>query len=133
MDRNLVVLFIAINVVVVAFGGILSYADVYMKNYTGTSHENTEITDVEYGLLVYRVTYQYYDVKQKETAVTVASWTLDCLQLSILVVAVVDLLWVLFEKQKKPKTGFQSENSPVQPNSGDLVFEKNVDQFYDNS
>ncbi|MCW4034768.1 MAG: hypothetical protein NWF03_05330 [Candidatus Bathyarchaeota archaeon] len=114
MDRNFVAFFVAVNVLVVVIGGVLSYSDVNLKTYTGASHQNTQVTGVEYSPLMYRATYQYYDVKDGQTVVTVGSWTLDFLQVVVLVIVVVDLLWFLFEKQKGQKTGVQNENGTVQ-------------------
>ncbi|PVX23534.1 MAG: hypothetical protein CW691_10380 [Candidatus Bathyarchaeum sp.] len=111
MNRNFVMMAIVVNVLVVVFGGVLSYSDVNSKTYTGSAHQNTQIIDVEYSPLMYRATYQYYDMKDQQTVVTVGSWSLDFLQVSILVIAVADLLLLLFEKQKGQKIDVQNETA----------------------
>jgi hypothetical protein len=105
MKRNFVVLFVAVNVLILVFGGFLAYSDLYIRKDTSRYHENTTLVDVEYSPLAYRPTYQYYEVDQNKepmyVVVTEGSWTLDFFQLSIIVTAIVDLLWLLYIRQKK--------------------------------
>jgi hypothetical protein len=104
MKRNSIVLFVAVNVLILVFGGFLAYSDLYIRKDTSRNHENTTLIDVEYSLLAYRPTYQYTEIINYEPAyivVTEGSWTLDFFQLSIIVMAIVDLLWLLYIRQKK--------------------------------
>jgi len=87
MDRNFVVLFVAVDILILALGGFFVYSDLYIRKDTSRNHENTTVTEVEYSLLSYRPTYEYYEVVAGEAAyvvVTTGSWTLDFFQLSIM-------------------------------------------------
>ena len=101
MNRNFIVLFIAVNVLIVGLGGFLAYSDLYNREYSVRSHTNTEVIEVEYSPLGYRPTYEYYDITPKKTVVIRGSWTLDFFQVSILVMAVADVIWILSKKQKE--------------------------------
>ena len=105
MNRNFVVLLFAINVLIITSGGFIAYYDLYMREYSGYTHENTQIIEVEYYPLGYRPTYEYYDVYPKKIVVTRGSWTLDFFQLSIIIMAVVDILWLLSKRQKRMIAG----------------------------
>ena len=80
MNRNFIVLFIAVNVLIVGLGGFLAYSDLYNREYSVRSHTNTEVIEVEYSPLGYRPTYEYYDIIPKKTVVARGSWTLDFFQ-----------------------------------------------------
>jgi hypothetical protein len=102
MKRNFVVLFVAVDILIMALGGFLAYSDLYIRRDTSRNHENTTLIDVEYSLLAYRPTYQYTEIINYEPAyvvVTEGSWTLDFFQISIIAV-VVSLLWLLSTRQK---------------------------------
>jgi hypothetical protein len=103
MKRNFVVLFVAVNVLIVALGGFLAYSDLYIREDTSRTHENTTVIGVEYSLLAYRPTYEYYEVGNGETAYVVSegSWTLDFFQVSIIIMVIGSLLWHLSTRQKK--------------------------------
>jgi hypothetical protein len=98
MNRNFIVLFVAVNVLIMALGGFLAYSDLYMREYSTRTHENTTVIEVEHSPFGYRPTYEYYEVRGGETIYVVSegSWTLDFFQLSIIVMAIVDLLWLLY-------------------------------------
>jgi hypothetical protein len=102
MSRKFVVLFVAVNVLIVALGGFLVYSDLYMREYIRHTHENTTVIEVEYFPLGYRPTYEYYEVIDGETtyAVSEGSWTLDLFQLSIIIVGIGSLLWRLSIRHK---------------------------------
>lgn len=103
MKRNFVVLFVAVNVFVMAFGGFIAYSDLYIREYSTRNHANTTVIGVKYSPLAYRPTYEYYeDIKGETTyAVSEGSWTLDFFQLSIVIAVIGSLLWHLSTRQKK--------------------------------
>jgi hypothetical protein len=103
MKRNFVVLFVAVNVLVVVCGGFLAYSDLYIREYSIRTHSDTAVIDVEYSLLVYRPTYEYYQDSGGALTyvVSVGSWTLDFFQLSIVVAVVASLLWFLSTTRTK--------------------------------
>jgi hypothetical protein len=100
MNRALVLL-VAVNVLVVAFGGLFAYSDLYMRTYETRSHTNTRVVSVEYGLLVYRPTYEYYDIKPEVTRISRGSWAFDFFQLAIFVMVIADIGWYLAKRQTK--------------------------------
>ena len=79
-------------------------SDFYMRNYETRSHTNTRIVDVEYGLLAYRPTYEYYDITPQKTVITRGSLTLDFFQLSILIMAIADVVWIYFKRKESEQT-----------------------------
>jgi hypothetical protein len=103
MNRKFVVLFVAVNVLVVALGGFLAYSDLYVREDVSRTHENTTVIGVEYFPLGYRPTYGYYEVIGRKTTYVVSegSWTLDFFQLSIVVVIIGILLWRLSMKHRE--------------------------------
>jgi hypothetical protein len=112
MNRNFIVLFVAVNVLIMALGGFLAYSDLYVRKDTSDYHENTTLIGVEYSPLAYRPTYEYWELDPETVirgadpepmyvVVTEGSLTLDFFQLSIIVMAIVDLLWLLYIRQKK--------------------------------
>ena len=101
MNRNFIVLFIAVNVLIVGLGGFLAYSDLYNREYSVRSHTNTEVIEVEYSPLGYRPTYEYFDIIPQKTVVARGSWTLDFFQVSVLVMVIADVIWLLSKKQKR--------------------------------
>jgi hypothetical protein len=104
MDRNFVVLFVAVDILILVFGGFLVYSDLYMRKDMSLNHENTTLIEVEYSPLSYRPTYDYWELDSvtKEplhVVVTEGSLTLDFFQISIIAV-VISLLWLLSTRQK---------------------------------
>ena len=102
MNREFVVLFVAVNVLMLAVGGFLSYSDLYTRRDMSYSHENTTLIDVEYSPLAYRPTYEYWEIRSGEPAylvVTEGSLTLDFFQISI-IAFIVSLLWFLTMRPK---------------------------------
>ena len=95
-----VVLLILVNVLVVGFFGVLAFSDLNIRNYSTISHSTTRVVSVEYGVLSYRPTYQYYDRGQDQVIVTQGSWTFDFFQFAVLVMAIVDIRWFYINKQK---------------------------------
>jgi hypothetical protein len=104
MSPKFIVLFVVVNVLILALGGSLAYSDLYIRKDSSRNHENTKLIGVEYSLLSYRPTYQYTEIINYEPAyvvVTDGSWTLDFFQLSIITVAIVSSLYILYMRQKK--------------------------------
>jgi len=99
MNRNLLVLIVAVNVLIISLGGILAYYDLYMREYDRRTHESTRVIEVEYYPLGYRPTYEYYEISLKKIVVTRGSWTLDFLQISVLVMAIADVIWLLSQRK----------------------------------
>jgi hypothetical protein len=115
MDRNFVVLFVALDILILVFGGFFAYSDLYLRRDTSRNHAGTSLINVEYSALAYRPTYEYTEIVNYEPAyvvVTEGSWTLDFFQISIIVVAV-SLLWLLSTRQKDSgkQTDFSSAYS----------------------
>jgi len=108
MNRNFIVLFVAVNALIIGLGGFLAYSDLYMREYSGRSHTNTEVIEVEYSILGYTPTYEYYDNGLEKTVVTRGSWTLDFLQVSVLIMVIADVMWLLSQKNKSLETNFLS-------------------------
>jgi hypothetical protein len=104
MKRNFVVLFVAVNVLVVAFGGCFVCYDLYLREYSTRTHDDTAVIEVEYSLLMYRPTYEYYENRQTAYVVSKGSWTLDCFQLSIVIAVIGSLSWHLSRRQNKEQT-----------------------------
>ena len=101
MDRNFVVLFVVVDVFILALGGFLAYSDLYIRKDASRWHENTTLVGVEHSLFGYRPTYDYWDVSSEPASlvVTEGSWTLDFFQITIIAV-IISLLWFLSKKQK---------------------------------
>jgi len=100
MRNNPVVLLVLVNVLVIGFYGVLAFSDLNTRTYSINSHSTTRVVSVEYGVLSYRPTYQYYDRGQDQVMVTQGSWTFDFFQFAILVMAIVDIRWFYVNKQK---------------------------------
>ena len=111
MDRNFVVLFVVVNVLILAVGGFLAYSDLYIRKDISRYHENTTLVGVEYSPLAYRPTYEYVETNPTGEplyeVVTEGSLTLDFFQLSIIAV-IISLLWFLSKRQKSDQ-----ETNPV--------------------
>lgn len=103
MNRALVLL-VAVNVLVIAFGGLFAHSDLYIRNYETRSHTNTRVVGVEYGLLVYRPTYEYYDIRPEITRISPGSWAFDFFQLSVLIMAIADVVWIYFKRKELKQT-----------------------------
>ena len=103
MNRDFVVLFIIMNVLIVAVGGFLAYSDLYTRKDISNYHENTTLIKVEYSPLAYRPTYQYWELDRNYqplyAVVIIGSLTLDFFQLSVITV-IISLLWFLSMRQK---------------------------------
>jgi hypothetical protein len=114
ISRDFVVLFVAVNVLVLALGGFLAYSDLYVKNDVSRYHENTTLTEVDHSLFAYRPTYEYWeldpttvnkqgvDPEPMYAVMTEGSMTLDFFQLSIIAV-IISLSWFLYMRQKVTK------------------------------
>lgn len=103
MNREFVVLFVAVNVLMLVVGGFLSYSDLYTRMDMSYSHENTTLIGVEYSPLAYRPTYEYWEIRSGEPeylVVTEGSLTLDFFQISI-IAFIVSLLWFLSMRPKR--------------------------------
>ena len=108
MNRNFIFLFVAVNVLIIGLGGFLAYSDLYLRQYDTRWHLNTTVIDVEYVPLLYRPTYEYYDISLEKTVVTRGSWILDFFQLSVLIMVIADIMWLLPQKNKSLETNFLS-------------------------
>ena len=102
MNRDFVVLIVAVNIFVVAIGGFLAYSDLYLRTYTGATHSDTHVVEVEYVPLGYIPTYEYYEPANSRTMISQGYWTLDFLQAAILTMAIIDITWI-YIKQKETK------------------------------
>jgi hypothetical protein len=100
MNHKFFTLFIAVNVLIVTLGGFLAYSDLYLREYDTRWHANTKVIDVEYAPLVYRPTYEYYDIYPEKTVVSLDSWTVDFFQLSIIIMAIADLVWISSKRER---------------------------------
>jgi hypothetical protein len=103
MDRNFVVLFVVVNVLILALGGFLAYSDLYLRKDTSRTHENTTLIGVEYSPLAYRPTYEYMETTRDGEplfeVVAEGSLTLGFFQLSIIAV-IISLAWFLTTRRK---------------------------------
>ena len=111
MSRDFVVLFVAVNVLILAVGGFLAYSDLYVRKDTSAYHENTTLVEVEYSPFAYHPTYEYWELDPETVnkqgvdpepmylVVTEGSLTLDFFQLSIIAV-IISLSWFLYMRQK---------------------------------
>ncbi len=94
-----VVLLVLVNIFVIGVGGVLAFSDLNTRAYSTISHSTTRVVSVEYGVLSYRPTYQYFDRGQDQVIIAQGSWTFDFLQFAILVMAIVDIRWIYINKQ----------------------------------
>ena len=92
MKKTTLALLIFINVAVISLGGFLVYYDLWMRRHTPIK--------IEYYFLGYRPTYRVLEGTQYINLR--GSWTLDFLQVSILVMAVVDVVWLLTQRRRTP-------------------------------
>ena len=101
MNRDFVVLFVVVNVLILALGGFLVDSDLSRRDGS-RNHENTKLVGVELSPLAYRPTYEYTEITNQEpeyVVVTKGSLTLDFFQLSIIAV-IISLLWFLTMRRK---------------------------------
>ena len=87
MNRKKLGLFILVNAVVISLGALIVYNDLWMRRDTPIK--------VEWYPLGYRPTYRVWDTVSKEYIVIRGSLTLDLLQLSAILMAVVDIFLVV--------------------------------------
>ena len=99
MRINPVVLLVLVNALVIGVGGVLAFSDLNTRVYSTSSHSTTRVVSVEYGVLSYRPTYQYFDRGQDQVIIAQGSWTFDFLQFAILVMTIVDIRWIYINKQ----------------------------------
>ncbi len=103
MIRDFIILFFVVNILVIGFGGFIAYSDLYLREYSSRYQHDMKIMEVEYLPLVYRPTYDYYygiSPQGAEHIVSKGSWSLDLFQFSILIIVIVDLFWINFERKK---------------------------------
>lgn len=100
MRNNPVVLLVLVNVLVIGFCGVLAFSDLNLRAYSTNSHSTTRVVSVEYGVLCYRATYQYYDRALDQVMITQGSWTFDFLQFAVLVIVIVDIRWFYGNRQE---------------------------------
>ena len=89
---------------VIGFGAIIAISDLYLRQNKGYTQIDRKLIGVEYLLLGYRPMNEYY-IRQSSSlelhcVVSEGSYTLDFLQLSIVIMAIVDTLWFLIEREK---------------------------------
>lgn len=95
--------FIALlNILTISLGAFLAYSDLNLRQYDTREHLNTTVTDVEYSVLFYRPTYEYYDKRPAKIMETTGSWTFDFFQSSIFLMAIVDVS-LIYSHHKKEK------------------------------
>ena len=102
MNRNFIILFCIVNLLVIGFGGFVAYSDLYLRNYSSRYQFDMKVTQVEYFPLVYRPTYDYYygaSISDSIHIVAKGSWSLDLFQFSILIMVIADLFWINFERK----------------------------------
>ncbi len=108
MNRSFIFLIITVNILVIGFGGLIAISDLYLRQNTGYTQIDRKLIGVEYLPLGYRPTYEYYLHQNSSLellyVVSEGSYTLDFLQLSIIIMVIADLVWIFFEKQKEPIT-----------------------------
>lgn len=99
MRINPVVLLVLVNVLVIGFGGVLAFSDLNNRTYSTITHSTTRVVSVEYGVLSYRPTYQYYDRGASQVVIVQGSWTFDFFQFAILIMVIFDIRWIYVNKQ----------------------------------
>jgi len=87
MNRKKLGLFILVNVVVISLGALIAYYDLWMRRDAPIN--------VEWYPLCYRPTYRVWDIASKEYIFIHGSLTLDFLQLSTILMALVDIFLVV--------------------------------------
>ncbi|MEJ2280422.1 MAG: hypothetical protein P8X97_00660 [Candidatus Bathyarchaeota archaeon] len=103
MNRDFIILFLVVNVLVIGFGGFIAYSDLYLREYSSRYQHYIKVTEVDYLPLVYRPTYDYYygvSTHDAEHIISKGSWSLDLFQFSILIMVLADLFWINFERKK---------------------------------
>ena len=100
MRLKYVGLLVAVNVLVIGFCWLLVYSDLNMRAYDFKTHLSTRVVSVEYGVLSYRPTYQYYDNSQNKIVTTEGSWTLDYFKLASIIIAIIDVRWIYVNRQE---------------------------------
>ena len=102
MNRNFIILFSIINILVIGFGGFIAYSDLYIRKESSYTIINSTVIHVEYLPFAYRPTYEYYigSTDTPERIVSNGSYTLDFFQFSILIMIIADLFWINFERKK---------------------------------
>jgi hypothetical protein len=104
MNRNFIVLAVAVNILTIGLGGFIVYSDLNLREYSSPYQHEVKVTEVEYLPLVYRPTYDYYygsSIQESEHITSKGSWSLDFFQLSIVIMVIADLVWISFERNKK--------------------------------
>ena len=104
MDRNFIVLFVAVNILIIGLGGFMVYSDLNLREYSSRYQFDMKVIKVEYLPLVYRPTYDYYygnNPQDVEHIISKDGWSLDFFQLSIIIMIITDLAWISFERQKR--------------------------------
>lgn len=96
MDRKTLAFLLLVNAVVISFGALIVYYDLWMRRYSSPPYELIKPIKVDWYFLGYHPTYRTYD-----GYVLRGSWTLDFLQLSVIVMAIADV--VLLAKDKLGK------------------------------
>lgn len=83
MNKRTFSLIVLINIAIILAGGSIVYYDLWMRPYTPIK--------VEWYPLGYRPTYRIWDNQVNDYIVIRGSWTLDFLQLSIIIMVLLDL------------------------------------------
>jgi hypothetical protein len=106
MNRNFIVLAVAVNILTIGLGGFIAYSDLYLREYTSLYQHEVKVTEIEYLPLMYRPTYDYYygsSFQESEHTTSKGSWSLDFLQLSTVIMVIANLAWISFKRQQKRK------------------------------
>lgn len=82
---------VLVNFAFILLGAFIVYYDLYARQYSTPPHEAVEPpTTVEWRFLQYRPT-----LIERNGVIVQGSWTLDFLQLTVLITAIGDILWII--------------------------------------
>jgi hypothetical protein len=90
MNKKTLGLILLVNIVVISLGALAVYYDLWMRQYSSYPYEPIRPIKVEWYFLGYRATYI-----ESGGAEVQGSWTLDYLQLSIILMAIVDIVLLI--------------------------------------
>ena len=95
MNKKTFGLMLLVNVVIISLSAYVVYYDLWMRRYSRYPYEPIKPIEVEWYFLGYRPTYLVDGAEIR------GSWTLDFLQLSIITMAIADIVLVLQDRLGK--------------------------------
>lgn len=96
MDKQKVAILVTVNFALILLGAFAVYCDLYTHRYSVPPYAAVEPpTNIEWGFFQYRPT-----LIERDGTMVQGSWTLDFFQLSILVAAIGDILWILSNRRQ---------------------------------